>query len=941
MIAAMRFVGAGIVAVLSVLALAVPPARPAGDGHWSSRVRRVALDNGLTVLMLQRGTLPIVSVQALYKVGSRNEWPGVTGSAHFVEHMAFRRTERINKADLTNQVLRWGGRWGGYTSYDQTVYNAHAPSAYLDWLIFMERQRLGHVLFDADSVELERTSVISELRQYENSPAYTMAEHRLRPVALVAHPYGSPIMGWISDLQSVPAADLERFYRHHYTADNLVLAIVGRFDEAEALALVRQHFADAPGGGRSTRLRTTEPEQSGARRLVHKGPGSSSHLELLVHAPGAHDARYPALLVLDAVLGGGKAEGRAAARPGSRLHRALVDAGLAFGVSTEVELSAYPGLHSMSVSAAPGADLTQVEAVLDRVLAAAAHDITDAEVTLGATQVRASFALRDDSNRAIADQLARFEGIGTYTLLPAIIDGVGRVTAAEVRALASTLFAADRWNVGWFVPEVSPAATTEAATSTGTAGESAGGGLSTTASPAAVARTHAGAVAPPPARLDLPELPQVELATLDNGLTLGVAPLESDVVHVRIRVVGAGALHDPPGREGLALVTARAMLAAATDEPDAPASELDRRGLRVLASASSLDEPFDNRGFVDWTVALARGDLEPVLGAMARLVTRPALTAGAVTRARDGLASEAAPLADDSRWRANDAAWSALFPADHPLGRAVHGTHASRAAITADDGLRFHRRHYRPAGTIVVVSGGVSAAEATAAVTKTFGEWRPEAQTDASGASGQATAGANVPRVSPATEWPAATGGGGRDLHVSMPHKEQASLTVALPAAGVNQADYPALSLLNYLLGETGYAGRLGEELVDTGIAYAVYASLWPSRGAGPLLVTTDAVDSREAVARIRRALADFAARGVTAADLAEAKGFVLGRLLFRFETPDAASATVADLAASGVGATGLQSFGERVRTVSLDEINAAAARYYDPARAVFVVAGR
>ena len=315
----------------------------APDAHWTSAVTRVTLDNGLTVLMLQRGTLPIVSVEALYKAGSRNERPGLTGAAHYIEHMAFRRTERINKTDLTTQVLRWGGRWGGYTSYDQTVYNAHAPSAYLDWLIFMERQRVRHVLFDAESVELERTSVISELRQYENSPAYTMAEHRLRRAAMVAHPYGSPIMGWLSDLQSVTPADLERFYRDYYAVNNLVLVIVGRFDETEALALVRKHFDDAPGDGQSTRLRTTEPEQTGARRVVHRAPGATASIELLVHSPAAGDARYPALLVLDAVLAGGKAEGRAPARTGSRLHRALVAAGLAHGVSTEVELSEYPG----------------------------------------------------------------------------------------------------------------------------------------------------------------------------------------------------------------------------------------------------------------------------------------------------------------------------------------------------------------------------------------------------------------------------------------------------------------------------------------------------------------------------------------------------------------------------------------------------------------------
>lgn len=552
--------------------------------HWTAGVRRVTLDNGLTVLLLQRGTLPIVSVEALYRVGSRNERPGLTGAAHFIEHMAFRRTERINKGDLTNQPLRWGGRWGGYTSYDQTVYNAHAPADYLDWLIFMERQRLGHVLFDAESVDLERTSVIAELRQYENAPQYTMAEHRLRRAALVAHPYGSPIMGWISDLQSVTAADLERFYRDYYAANNLVLAIVGRFDEETAMASVRRQFADAPGNGRSTRLATTEPPQTGPRRVVHRGPGATSHIELLVHAPAVSDPRYPTYLVLDGVLAGGKAEGRGAARPGSRLHAALVTTGLAQGVSTEVELSEYPGLHAVSVTAAPDADLRAVEEALTAALGASGRDVTDQQVAAAVRQVQSAFALRDDSNRAMADRLARYEGIGSYLWLPRVIDAVARVTAADVRALAAELFAPDRHNVGWFVP-----------TPEGTATESAGTTAEPRQAPEEIAQRHPGTTTPPPPRLEPPDLPPLSIARLANGVTIGVAPLGGEVVHVRLRVA-AGALLDPTGREGLALVTARALTAAGAE---ATAATLGPAGIRLAASASSLDEPFDNRPYVE------------------------------------------------------------------------------------------------------------------------------------------------------------------------------------------------------------------------------------------------------------------------------------------------------------------------------------------------------
>ncbi|MDH4063342.1 MAG: insulinase family protein, partial [Acidobacteriota bacterium] len=680
-------------------------------------------------------------------------------------------------------------------------------------------------------------------------------------------------------------------------------------------------FDDAPGDGRSTRLRTVEPEQAGARRVVHRGPGSESHLELLVHAPAAGDARYPALLVLDAVLAGGKAEGRAAARPGSRLHTALVAAGLAYGVSTEVELSEYPGLHAIGVDAAPDADLAKVEAVLDRTLAAAATDVSEADVTAAAQQVLTAFALRDDSNRAIADRLARFEGIGSYTLLPRIVNAVGRVTAADVRALAGELFADDRHNVGWFVPQAEPA--TSAAPAGATAAEVPAGAI-----PPEIAQRHAGTVTPPAARLELPALPAVSLTSLANGLTVGVAPLGGDLVHLRVRVT-AGALDDPDGREGLALVTARAVSASGSEHLAAvPGS----RGIRFVSSASALDEPFDNRGFVEWTASLQRDDLRPALAALAVMLNRPGFTSESIVRARNGLADEAGALQDDSRWRANDAAWSAVYPVSHPLGRPIQGTTASLAAIDLDEVSRFHRTHYQPSRTTVVVSGAVLEGDAVEAMTAALGTWQGEPQGRASSAIGM---------VRRTQAWPDVPGGAGRLVRVSMPHKAQASLAVALPAAGADNADYPALILLNYLLGETGYAGRLGEQLVDTGIAYAVYASLWPYAGAGPLLVTTDAVESGQAITRVRETLASFASRGVTAAQLDEAKGFVLGRLLFRFETPGAASASVANLATLGQGPKGLQAFGQRIAAVTLDAVNAAAARYYDPNRAVFVVAGR
>jgi zinc protease len=223
---------------------------------------------------------------------------------------------------------------------------------------------------------------------------------------------------------------------------------------------------------------------------------------------------------------------------------------------------------------------------------------------------------------------------------------------------------------------------------------------------------------------------------------------------------------------------------------------------------------------------------------------------------------------------------------------------------------------------VVAVAGGLEAGEALAAVERAFGAWRGAGRPPAPLPAADPAARERLDRV-----------------HVPL-DKEQASISVGLPGVDRQSADFTALAALNYLLGETGYAGRLGEVLVDPGIAYAVYASVLADRHAGPILITTDAARAGEALDRIINTLEAFATRGVSEAELQEAKGFLLGRLLFRFESPQAATATLAELGYFGDRAA-LEPFAREVLALTVDDLNAAARRFYDPARAVAVIAGR
>jgi zinc protease len=213
-----------------------------------------------------------------------------------------------------------------------------------------------------------------------------------------------------------------------------------------------------------------------------------------------------------------------------------------------------------------------------------------------------------------------------------------------------------------------------------------------------------------------------------------------------------------------------------------------------------------------------------------------------------------------------------------------------------------------------------------------LGGWRATSETP-----GDAAGGTSAPH--PHALRSSSPGHQDRVVHVPL-EKTQTSIAVGLPAVARGDGDFAALSALNYLLGETGYAGRLGERLVDTGLAYAVYSSVLADRAAGTILITTDASAAREAVDRIVGTLDEFAKHGVTEAELREAKGFLLGRLLFRFESAASATAALADLGYFGEESSP-QAFARRVLGLTQSDVSAAARRYYDTSRAVIAVAGR
>ena len=247
--------------------------------------RSATLDNGLKVLVQEEHTAPLASVWCWYKVGSKDERPGLTGVSHWVEHMNFKGTTNIPRDQVKGIIEQFGGSWNGYTWIDQTTYLETATRDALDRMLFIESERMASCLYHPDDCESERTVIISELQGGENDPDQLL-DQELTATAFKAHPYRHPTIGWLSDLQTMtprrPVRLLPPLLRPQQRDARHRRRRRHRRGAAARRAPLRRH----PAGRRPRRgCARVEPEQTGERRLTIRREGTTAYLKVGYHAP--------------------------------------------------------------------------------------------------------------------------------------------------------------------------------------------------------------------------------------------------------------------------------------------------------------------------------------------------------------------------------------------------------------------------------------------------------------------------------------------------------------------------------------------------------------------------------------------------------------------------------------------------------------------------------
>ncbi len=422
---------------------------------------RFRLPNGLSVVLAPEPRSPTASIWVWYGVGSRNEWPGVTGASHWVEHMLFEGSPRYPKGAIDRAILETGGTLNAFTDCDFTAYFSTVPRDRIEIPLDIESDRMTRALLEPAEVERERTIIRSEREGNENWPEFRVDEE-VYALAFRRHPYRWDPLGYPEDIRQISPAALADYYHRFYGTRNATLVVSGGFDVAAIERSVRTRFGPLPETGESVEVLLQEPAPTGERRGELHGPGTTPLLEVGWRAPAIRDAAAPATMLLDVILGGetrlfsaGSTWGRSAEHPSARLYRRLVDTGLAVRATSEWRARRDPGLFHVHVQAAEGVALARLEeAVLSEVDRLARDGPTSTELADARTKVARGAELAYEGASRAGFRLGYLGLLGPPSLEGRWLRELSKVSAAAVRDRARELFRAEGRVVVRYEPEV-------------------------------------------------------------------------------------------------------------------------------------------------------------------------------------------------------------------------------------------------------------------------------------------------------------------------------------------------------------------------------------------------------------------------------------------------------------------------------------------------------
>lgn len=402
------------------------------------------LDNGMKVLILEDHSAPLAAVQVWVGVGARNEPAGMSGVSHLVEHMMGKGTSQMEPAEFSEIIQRYGGYKNAGTGRDLTNYFAYIPSSRVEEVVRLWADIISNAAFKPDEFLSERDVVLEELRLRLNDPQSAVFA-QATAASYHAHPYGRPVIGWMSEVQRITRDEAYNYYKTHYVPSNMSLIITGDVTEASVIRLARKYFGKMKRGSEPPKVSTEEPKQTGERRVEVRREAFLPMVTITWHIPSAKDPDMLPLEVLAQILGGGES---------SRLHRGLVyDKQICTSVSAWPYRLQDPGLFYITCMVSGGRTAEEAEKAVYEILEKLkVEPVQDRELDKAANQYLSSFVFRQESILHQAFVIGYDDALVSYEIINRLPEMVRSITKEQIMDVARKYLTSENKTVATLVP---------------------------------------------------------------------------------------------------------------------------------------------------------------------------------------------------------------------------------------------------------------------------------------------------------------------------------------------------------------------------------------------------------------------------------------------------------------------------------------------------------
>jgi zinc protease len=882
----------GYYAVVPVL-LFLAPLCLAGGQTLNLEFEKFVLPNGLEVILHEDHSVPIVTVNVWYHVGSKNEKPGRTGFAHLFEHLMFEGSANAPEGMFDKWLEAAGGSNNGSTTEDRTNYYEVVPSNALELALFLEADRLATLLevMDQDKLEGQRDVVMNERRQVVDNQPYGRAEEIILAAMFPSeHPYSWPIIGFMADIEAATLEDVKDFFRRYYTPNNASLCIAGDIDVEKTKKLVNKYFASIPPGQPVDRIEKWVPRFKGVRRLEYTDNVSLPRLYMTWHAPPLYHPGDADLDILASVLADGK---------NSRLYKRLVyEDQIAQDVNVFVDSREVGGVFYIIATAKPGHTLAALEAAIDEELAkilAQGPEAVEVETAVNAYEAGFVRGIQSVGGfRGKADKLNQYNVfVGRPDYIQEDLNRYLSVTPQSVQAAANTYIDPG----GRVILYVRPAGDLKADES------------------GAADRTEKPGSGPAPELM----LPSFEERTLSNGLKVMVAEHhELPLVQFNL-FVKAGWAQDPPNRAGVSSLTSDLQ-----DEGTANRTALDiSQDLKAIGARLGTSSFFDGSNV---TLNTLKKHLPAALDILADVLVNPTFPEDELARKKKEYLASIMQEKRQPFTASFKTFLRTLYGADHPYGQPYTGTgtEASIQAIEAGDLKSFFDTYFHPNNAVMVVVGDVTADEIVPILERALKSWKKQ----------------EVPSVEPPAVKPL------EGSHVYIVHKPGAAQSVIVAGHhGMERSspDYFKGELMNTMLGGK-FTSRLNANLrEDKGYTYGAGSFFFFVKGLGPFLAYTQ-VQSEVTKESLVEMVKEFRGIGgeipVTEEELIETKKLKTLGYPRGFETLSQIAGKLGDIVAYDLPKDYFDRYIPAIDALSAEDVMAAGKKYVRPDNMLFVIVG-